>query len=530
MTQLKTNPLVDPVAIRRMKQTAYNPVRGLCPSNLATKLDDFQRGDLREAALLFDALRRRDDTLVAVTGKREKSVARKDWTVTTAEDSDRALLHKAVLESFYSDLTATRVDKLDQVGGIRTLVKNMMMAVGDEYSAHEIVWKALPADRAISVEGQNPVRAVSAEFRYVPLWFFETRTGKLRFKADPYHSEGVDMAPGQWLVTVGEGLMQASAIAYLFKVNPLQDWAIYSERHGMPAFLGKTDSEPGTPAWEAMEDAVGAISKEFAGVCKNGDMIEILQLAAQGELPYPKLVERMDRALATLWRGADLSTMSAGAGEGSGASLQGDETDLLEEDDCAMVEDALAQQVSRYVIEYCTGDREQLARLELDRPSREDTSLEMAIDGFLIDHGVPVSIASLRDRYGRSAPEDGEDLAKKATPALGGLPGGLTGGNPFANEAGEGTYDLPQDLDEAEDELLAKAVLALGKAQAEDLAPLRDRLLEIRDLEDPAAQVAALRELDARLAEFVTGERTAEVFAGILNAAVVNGAERSPQG
>lgn len=519
---MKTHPLVNQSEVRRLKQTHFNPVRGLCPSRLALLLDDFKRGELREAALLFDAIRERDDTLCAVSGKREKSISRKDYTIETFEDSDRAELHRQVLDRFFANLTATRVDCQDMRGGLRTLIRNMMLCVGDRYAVHEIVWKALDQGNRVVVEGGGEARMVTAEFRFVPLWFFENKTGKLRFKATPYATDGDDMTAGDWLVSVGDGLMSASSIAYLFKVTPLQDWAIYSERHGMPAFLGKTDADPGTEQWNAMEDAVAALTKEFAGVAKNGDSIDVIQLGGQGELPYPKLVERMDRAIATLWRGADLSTMSAGAGEGTGASVQGEETDLLEDDDAAMIEDALHDQVSRFVIKYATGDDFALARLALDRPQRADDRLEMDKDRFLIEHGVEVAKEDLRERHGRRAPVDGEEIAARpAAPAVGSLPG-------FGNEGP--TPELPEDLDEAEDELLAKARMALGQAQAEDFAGLRQRIEAIRELEDPAAQLKALRDLDANLADYVAaGDRSAEVFEQVLAAATVNGAERSPR-
>ena len=42
----------------------------------------------------------------------------------------------------------------------------------------------------------------------------------------------------------------------------------------------------------------------------------------------PALVERMDRAIAALYRGADLSSISKG--EGMGVSLHGEESDMLQ--------------------------------------------------------------------------------------------------------------------------------------------------------------------------------------------------------
>ncbi|WP_075088572.1 phage portal protein family protein [Verrucomicrobium spinosum] len=44
--------------------------------------------------------------------------------------------------------------------------------------------------------------------------------------------------------------------------------------------------------------------------------IELVEAKANNStLPFPSLIERADRKIAALYRGADLSTMSAGSGE-----------------------------------------------------------------------------------------------------------------------------------------------------------------------------------------------------------------------
>ena len=49
-----------------------------------------------------------------------------------------------------------------------------------------------------------------------------------------------------------------------------------------------------------------------------------------------------------LWRGGDLGTMSVH--NAAGASLQADETDILEADDAQMIGETLTTQVSRHVL------------------------------------------------------------------------------------------------------------------------------------------------------------------------------------
>ena len=62
----------------------------------------------------------------------------------------------------------------DVRGGFRLLVEQMMGAQGDRYACHEIVWQ--PTIDAITGEPR-----LTAEFNFVPPWFFEATTGRLRF-------------------------------------------------------------------------------------------------------------------------------------------------------------------------------------------------------------------------------------------------------------------------------------------------------------------------------------------------------------
>ena len=56
--------------------------------------------------------------------------------------------------------------------------------------------------------------SLTATFRFCPLWWFEGTIGRLRFLPTEFAIYGVDMEPGGWLVTVGDGLMEACSVAY----------------------------------------------------------------------------------------------------------------------------------------------------------------------------------------------------------------------------------------------------------------------------------------------------------------------------
>jgi hypothetical protein len=110
----------------------------------------------------------------------------------------------------------------------------------------------------------------------------------------------------------------------------------------------------------------------------------------------------MDRALAAIWRGADLSTLSANSGQGQGASLQGDESALLLEDDAQIVTEALNAQVDIWVLRYLFGPRVvPRAYFKLLPPRRQNVEQDLRVDEFLVRTGAPLSIADACERYGR---------------------------------------------------------------------------------------------------------------------------------
>ena len=117
-------------------------------------------------------------------------------------------------------------------------------------------------------------------------------------------------------------------------------------------------------------------------------------------------------AIAALWRGADLSTLSAGTGEGSGASLQGDEADLIEQDACAEISETLHATLDRLIVDLLQGPGVPLlATFELTPQSRPDVTREIAIDTHLVSMGAHLSLRDALARYGRTEadPTDHDD-------------------------------------------------------------------------------------------------------------------------
>lgn len=346
---MKTQSILNSQRVLASRRARFTPIRSLTPESLTRILDGFHAGELRSAALLWEAIEQRDDVVKAVATKRKKAAARFGWEVLAEEGDDEALQHKAVLEDFYRNIEVTHACDRNERGGFSLLLRQMMDAVGKRYAVHEIMW--------------HPARqggAFSATFQFVPLWFFENRTGALRFLESEGLTEGQSLERDSWMVTTGDGLMEACSIAYLFKHLPLRDWLVYCERNGMPGVRGVSDAVPGTPEWEAAREAVRDFGAEFSALMSRGTEIESIDLSSSAELPYPQLVDRMDKAMATLWRGSSMGTVADG---GAGVSLQGRETTLIEREDTVHLSGVLHQQIDRFVIRHHFGNTQPKARI-----------------------------------------------------------------------------------------------------------------------------------------------------------------------
>ena len=458
-------------ALRFARAMKVNPLPYLQPAMLVRTLDAFEHGYLREPCLLWEKIAERDDVIASVKPKREKDVSQLDRQVVKLANSPEADSHAEVLEDFWANVRCFNSYDRNERGGFRRLVKQMMTAVSYRYAAHHIIWEPR-ADGSLR-----------ATFEFVPLWQFENRTGRLRYMPHLSSTTGEILADGEWMVTTGDGLMISCCIGYLAKRSAFNDWLIFSEKFSVPGVLGRTTGKKGSPEGEAMRAAVESFGHDWSGVIygDDGSHSEPIKLVqAQGNpsgMPMPAVIERVDRKFAALYRGADLSSMSSGSGEGTGASLQEKETDILRRDDAEMIAETL-EEVSRMVIQWHFGSRaEPLARVELVVPVQEDAAKVIDSGIKLADAGASVSVSALMERAGIPAAKDASDRL------------GISSAKPVAPEAVANAAD--------------PAPPAWLDALHTDLQPLGKALADAMQAGDGPAVNAALKKLSAQMPEYL---------------------------
>lgn len=372
--------------VRMEKQSRFNPTRNLTPDVVVNVLEAYSRGDIARAAWLMEWLEKHDDTISTVAPKAKAAVSRYGYDVQINDEVPKALKglaedQKGKAEMFYQNLVAEDSVEQEEVGGMRLFVHQVMDGFGKGYSGHHTVW--------------NPSRSgLSARMIKVPTWMFEVTTGRMRFLPSTSAITGVELETlggrSAWFTAKGRGVMLASLIARMFKQIPLQDWLTYCDRHGMPAFLGKTNAQKGTAGWNEMVDAIGSIGSEFGAVVNTGDIIDVLTLTGSGEIPYEKLIDRMDRAIVMLWRGGDLSTISRA--DGVGSNPQQDDADELDADNAAWVGETIDRQLTKPVVEYYYGvGTPVLVKLKIRTKTRQNVPQELATVKQAKDMGIRVS-------------------------------------------------------------------------------------------------------------------------------------------
>lgn len=481
-------PVVSAERVKTEKQSRFNPTVNWTPDVLVRQLTSYARGEIRDLMWVMEWLEQTDDTIAQVAPKAKSAVSRHGFDIQVREgvdDDQRELAEKQreVLQAFYDNIDARHAIDKDVRGNFRLLVQQVMDAYGKGLAAHHVIWSATPD-------------GLRARLVQVPAWFWETTEGTARFLPSTWAIRGVDReamgGPSAWMISRGRGVMLACTIARMFKQIPLQDWLTYCDRHGMPAFLGKTGSAQGSSGWNQLYDAVTNIGSEFGAVVNTGDEISVLNLTSQGELPYEKLIERMDRAMVSLWRGGDLSTMSRESGVGS--NPQQEETDELDADNAVWVAETIDGHLSRPVLEWNFGEGvPQLAELVLRTRTRDNVEQDLKIVSHARESAVRVSKPWYLSKFGIVEADDDEEALGDASENP-----ESSGKNP---EQGTGDDEADGEEVSAVNTVSVRDLVAeVAGVSAEMLGPVADLIQELEgrdDLSDDEwldfAEEAALR-------------------------------------
>lgn len=464
----------------------YSPMPQLDMDILASHLNAFRIGELRNIGKYWEIMLERDAELGTNSDKRKSDASSLDWQV-VSDGSPEGDRHAAALQYFYDNLTASKALDQDSTGGTDELIYQVLSSLDNYYSAHEILLRV-----------DNPAaKECTAEFRHTPIWFFEARRGYLGYLKHIFDLYGVPCVQGEWLTAVNQGWMRSLSIIYVLKNYALRDWSIFNARYGSGFLEGITDATYGDNQWQQAQAAMEALANDGAALHNRGVEFKFLEQGARNNTPFHPMVEFCDAMYAKCYRGIDMATGSRRSREGdgggssgssqhvTGASVQKEESGIFLLRDARWVTGTFNERIDRPIIRYlfATEPRAWFALMPpVDQNALEDLEVLQA----LVPMGLKVALKEIYKRFRWAVPAtDDPCLSPPLVPtAPNAAPKEAAGGDTPPKPAG-GTAREPDQQNNRNGHLAGDVV-----AKLQDVKPTSEAAQARDDLDSPIGRGA----------------------------------------
>jgi len=408
----------SPEQLEMLSFRRFNPFSSFNAAGLSNALDSYMGGYLVPAARLWDRLAKQQKTIRNVKAKREEAVALRPRVIERVDDSPMAYDQAFILEHFYANARAGHALNRNVRGGFSKIVMQMMEAKSFGSAAHHLIWNP-DSSRQIKLPSGASVPSLTAKFEYVPMEFFESRTGELRFLGMSQAFSGEPLQESAWLVTSEESplMFAASVLAYYDKLAT-SDNINFSEKFGTPGIVVHTTAQRGTPEGDSAVALARSLGSNYRGTQFGAteNKVEIVWPSggtSGNSLPMHNIIEEVKRDLASLYLGADLSTQSRGQ-ESVGASVQQVGEEDRERADCIWISETLNAAIDVIVLRWYFGDAPVLARVSIDAPKSEDQSALRSSVTMMVNAGAEVPIGPIAKRLNVPLAKSGEKIFEKA--------------------------------------------------------------------------------------------------------------------
>jgi phage gp29-like protein len=406
----------------RSPTTGY-PGDGLTPSRLAAILRAADMGDAIQYLELAETIEERDPHYSGVLRTRRLSVAQLTPTVKPASDAAEDVEKAKIVEDWLDrdELADELFDILD--------------TLGKGFSATEILWD--------TSEGQWMPKKLELRdprwFRFdrhnltTPLLLGESGQ-ELPMPAFKFIFATIKAKSG---LPIRGGLARIAVWPYLFKKFTERDWAIFTQTYGQPLRLGKFDQNASEEDKRTLLRAVSNIAGDCAAIVPQSMMIEFVEAANVGAAHalYKERAEWLDEQVSKLVLGQTATTDAKTGGLGSGKEHRQVQEDI-ERADAKAVAAVINRDLIQPWMQLNFGPQKAYPRLIIAREESEDLKAMADALGPMIDRGLEVDQAEIRDKFGLSAPKAGAKLmGAKPPPAPPGNPEGAAPTDPDAAES-----------------------------------------------------------------------------------------------
>lgn len=381
------------------------PADGMTPVRLADILREADQGEPLRYFELAEAIEERDLHYAGVLATRKRSVAQIDISVEAASDDPEDVAKADRVRDWLKrdELADEMFDLLD--------------AIGKGVSFTEIIWDT-------SAGQWQPERLEWRDPRWFTFSRRDMRTPMLRGGIDG--AQGATALPGFKFIyaqikaksglPVRGGLARLASWAWMFKAFTQRDWAIFTQTYGQPVRIGKFHEGATKEDKATLFRAVANIAGDCAAIIPSSMEIEFVEaknVTAGAEL-YLNRADWLDRQVSKAVLGQTTTTDAISGGHAVSQEHRQVQEDI-ETADCKSISAVLNRDLIRSWMDLEFGPQQRYPRLVIARPKAED--LKQLSDSLaqLVPLGLRVSQSEVRDKFGLSMPDAGDDVLRQDT-------------------------------------------------------------------------------------------------------------------
>lgn len=380
---------------------------GLTPQRLANILRDAAENDATDFLTLAEEMEERDGHYGSVLSTRKSTVCNVGPLVEAASDDSKDKEIAQAVEDLIK--TPTFIDAME----------DMLDALGKGYSVVEVIWRT-DANR------WTPVDFIWRDPRFFQ---FDTTTRRqLRVRVDGLE-DGPELARGKWIGHVPkiksgrpirQGLARLSAWAWLIKSYTLKDWLQFVDVFGMPLRVGRYHSGANEDDKRALLRAVRMIAVDAAAIIPQGMEIEFHKVeSGRGESVFGALAGYVDAQISKAVLG---QTMTTDDGASLAQAQVHNEVRLdIKKKDARQLSNTINRDLIEPFVDLNFGSQKAYPKFRIPIDDPDDLDALSNQLSRVVPLGLRVSQKEVRDRFGLSDPEDGEEILVAPTaPVAGG--------------------------------------------------------------------------------------------------------------
>lgn len=415
----------------------------------------------------------RDDHVKAAVEQRRRAVIARPWEVRPGG--------KRAIDKAAADFLRENIDAL----GWDTICEKMLMGVFYGFAVGECLWAPdgrywrldavkVRDRRRFGFDGENRLRLKTMQ---QPLGELMPEKKFWVFATGADHDDApYGLGLGHWLYW-----------PVWFKRNGHRFWAVFLERFGTPAAVGKYPNGTSEAEQRKLLEALRALRRDAAITVPDGILIELLEATRSGTADYATFVAQMNAAILVATIGQTASTQGT-PGKLGNDDEQGDVRMDIVKADADLLSASFNASIARWLTEWnFPGAAVPGVWRIIEEP--EDMESRARRDKSIFEIGYKPTLRYIEETYGGEWEPTGEPLANPlANPAeTSGSP--KVGAGKAASFADAVTPSVPDQaaIDAALDAIPAENMQAMSEAMLEPILKLLD---EAGSFEEALAAIA----------------------------------------